>query len=129
MDVCNNFMGRAVEDTGITLIRPLWQLPRLDLINDLDNFEVIVTCCNVQQMGAEAQALLGKRGDAVWKKLRKYAEEEDAEQQVDGCGERGEFHTMVLNAPLFKQRVELGELEVMNEDHLTFLKIKDITLI
>lgn len=36
LDVCEKFMEKAVEGSGIQLVRPLWQRPRLELLEAMD---------------------------------------------------------------------------------------------
>lgn len=37
LDVCERFMERAVEGTGVALIRPLWGRPRLELLQAMED--------------------------------------------------------------------------------------------
>jgi diphthamide synthase (EF-2-diphthine--ammonia ligase) len=53
LDVCNDFMGRATQDTGVCLYRPLWQLPRQALLETLWSAGIVarITCINLGKFG------------------------------------------------------------------------------
>ena len=38
-------------------------------------------------------------------------------RNVDLCGENGEYHTLVVNGPLFKRRIEIVESKTINRDN------------
>ena len=41
---------------------------------------------------------------------------------LDICGENGEYHTLVLNCPLFSERIEISPWEIGNKGGLAFMK-------
>lgn len=86
------------EAAGIKAVLPLWQQNRIELVNEmLDNgIETMIVSCNTQ-MGEE---YLGK---VMTKELAQELEEKG----IDSCGENGEFHTMVINCPLFSESITL----------------------
>ncbi|KXS19845.1 adenine nucleotide alpha hydrolases-like protein [Gonapodya prolifera JEL478] len=105
-DVCSAFMDRVVEPTPVKLVRPLWQLdPDLTLRQMLGPYglTVLVTCVDAHQVEPElCDALLGKV--LTWEVYERWLKGQD---KVDQCGERGEFHTLVLDSPLHKRRLEI----------------------
>jgi hypothetical protein len=42
---------------------------------------------------------------------------------LDLCGEEGEYHTLVTDAPDFRSRIQLGDFEVCTRDAMAWLKI------
>lgn len=88
-------------------------------------FTFLLSCCSVDKMGRErARAYVGMEGERVLEKLMnlameneerrerktrngerqdqgKAADEED-DKEIDACGEGGEYHSMVLDMPLFR---------------------------
>jgi diphthamide synthase (EF-2-diphthine--ammonia ligase) len=42
---------------------------------------------------------------------------------VDVCGENGEFHTLVLNCPLFSQELEIKTGAKVNHEGYWFLQV------
>ena len=79
-------------------ILPLWQKSRKQLVLDMIDYgiEAIVTSCN-QTLGPD---FLGRSID---RNLLKDLESKG----VDVCGENGEYHTLVINAPLYKNRLNV----------------------
>jgi len=94
---------------GLNAWLPVWNKNRKAMVHELIDAgveSVIVSCNSV--LGEE---FLGRRIDAE-------LIPELEEKGVDVCGENGEFHTLVLNCPLFKARIQLPEYrKVRNEDY------------
>jgi len=81
---------------GISAILPLWQQNRKVLVEQMldAGIETMIVSCN-KIMG---EAFLGR---ILTRELVAELEALD----VDVCGENGEFHTLVLNCPLFSKRL------------------------
>ncbi|KAI8996978.1 hypothetical protein BDB01DRAFT_830609 [Pilobolus umbonatus] len=104
MPVCSDFMERAVQDTDVSLYRPLWKEPQDKLLEEMwnNNFEVIVTCIDHNKVPLETLTRLdGKFGIGLpfTKAALDALCEEDV--KISPAGENGELHTMVLNSPSF----------------------------
>lgn len=119
-------MGRATEGTGVELIRPLWQIPRDELIKDLANAEldIIVSCANIDKMSQTlSNDCVGKSYYYVYNKIKEI-------HGIDWAGEAGEFHTMVVDAPFFKKRIEFkGSLQTDDTGHFLYLNFDHIQLV
>ena len=83
---------------GLKALLPLWQRGRRELVLEMldQPIEAMIVSCN-DVMG---QRFLGRTIDNPL-----VAELEAI--GVDPCGETGEYHTLVLNCPLFKRRIEI----------------------
>ena len=46
----------------------------------------------------------------------------DLPKQVDPCGEDGEFHTLVIEAPCFKGSIELSDIRIDEQERFTHLR-------
>jgi uncharacterized protein (TIGR00290 family) len=105
---------KVCTDTGLEAFLPLWQKERTVLVNQmLDNgIETIIVSCN-EIMG---KAFLGK---ILTKEIIKDLEA----LGIDACGENGEFHTLVLNCPLFKQRINVSVSNKMNHEKYWFTEL------
>ncbi|MFY7846208.1 diphthine--ammonia ligase [Chryseobacterium gambrini] len=88
---------------GMEGVFPLWKINTTDLIREfLDlGFKTIVTCVNETYLD---KSFAGRIIDEDFIK--------DLPENVDVCGENGEFHTFTFNGPLFKNPVEfeIGEI-------------------
>jgi len=100
----------------IQAILPLWKRERKELANKMfaTGIESIIVSCNT---------LLGERF------LGKFYDTElinELEQLgVDVCGENGEFHTAVVNCPLFKNKVHIPEYTTKEYNNYFFINWKN----
>ena len=83
---------------SLQAVLPLWQQNRITLVNQMidDGIQTMIVSCNTQ-MG---EFYLGKI-------MTKALALELEEKGIDPCGENGEFHTMVIDCPLFSEAIEL----------------------
>ena len=49
---------------------------------------------------------------------------DDLPDNVDPCGENGEFHTLVIDGPIFNKRIEILEGRTINRNGYWFLDIR-----
>ena len=96
---------RTCEGAGLTAVEPLWG-ESTDALFD----EWVVSGADALIVTARAQFL-----DASWLGRRLVAgmASEFDRLGVDKCGERGEYHTVVTNSPLFSQPVSVRQGEVV----------------
>jgi uncharacterized protein (TIGR00290 family) len=91
-----------LQGTGIDPIFPLWELPTDRLAREMIDVGIraLLTCVDPRVLPAE---FVGRAFD--------HDLLEDLPDGIDPCGERGEFHTFVWDAPGFSVpvAVELGE--------------------
>ena len=94
---------------GLLALLPLWKKPRKELLLDMLDHGIrsmIVSCNSI--MG---EAFLGRMLDC-------HLIPELEARNIDVCGEAGEFHTVVLNCPLFRREIKLpGFIKVQHEDY------------
>lgn len=88
---------------GMEGVFPLWKINTTDLIHEfLDlGFKTIVTCVNEMYLDKSfAGRIIDK--DFI----------NDLPENVDPCGENGEFHTFTFDGPIFKNPIqfEIGEV-------------------
>lgn len=103
---------------NLKAVLPLWQGDRKQLVLDMitTGIEAMIVSCN-QDLGAD---FLGRIIDESLI--------EDLETMgVDVCGENGEFHTLVVNAPFFKQgiKVEIVERKISSNYNFADLMLID----
>ena len=94
---------------GIQALLPLWQQPRRQLVEDMlkSGIRTMIVSCNTH-LGPD---FLGRIMDT------QLLEELEA-KGVDVAGENGEFHTLVIDCPLFKAPLELVPYtKVQHEDY------------
>lgn len=108
VDRCNN--------AGIKAELPLWQQNREDLVYEFidSGFVTIINKVNLKYMGVE---FLGKELD------RKIIEDIKS-TGADACGENGEYHTFVIDGPLFKNRIDFTNKGIIEDVNYGYLIIK-----
>lgn len=118
------WVERVCREVGITPHLPLWGERQDEILRDFVNsgFEAIVVATRADILGEE---WLGRRIDLDF--IDHLAELKKT-KEITLCGEAGEYHTLVINGPLFRKKMEL--LETMNilKDEYWFLEILNIEL-
>jgi uncharacterized protein (TIGR00290 family) len=106
---------KVCNKVGIEAVLPLWQQDRKALVTEMlhAGIETIIVSCN-ETMG---EYFLGKT-------LTPAVIEEIESIGVDACGENGEFHTLVLNCPLFSKRIEVSIVEKVKHENYWFVVMK-----
>ena len=108
---------------GITPHLPLWQENQEKLMEEFIDagFKAVVVAVKAELLGKEA---LGRTVD---RKFLAYLAELD--KGITPCGEAGEFHTLVIDGPLFQKRLEIVETEKVTRGDHHFLEILKTRLI
>ncbi|WP_299899290.1 diphthine--ammonia ligase [uncultured Aquimarina sp.] len=100
---------------NLKAILPIWHQPRKQLVLDMIVYgiEAIIVSCN-NDLGSD---YLGR---AIDQELI-----QDLESLgVDACGENGEYHTLVVNAPLFKEKLNVQVVEKETSSNYNFAKLE-----
>lgn len=119
-----HWIERVCRAVKITPHLPLWGESQDKIMRDFIGlgFEAVVVSTKADRLGEE---WLGRRVDlAFLEQLAVLSQTRD----ITLCGEAGEYHTLVVNGPLFKQRMEILEgRKVLREGHW-FLEILETAL-
>lgn len=97
------WLVNTFKDTNIEVFHPLWGEERKAVIEEFvdSGFKSIINTINTEKL---PEKYLGRVFDkALIKELEDLG--------VDACGENGEFHTVVLDGPIFKEPLKLKEKE------------------
>lgn len=88
---------------GFEGVFPIWKIPTQELIHEFIDlgFKTIVVCVNERYLD---KSFVGRVIDQEFI--------DDLPENVDACGENGEFHTFSFDGPIFKNPVdfEIGEI-------------------
>lgn len=89
---------------GITAVFPLWQRGTRALLEGFiaDGFRAVVVCVHAGKLD---RSFAGRELDAAFLA--------DLPDDVDPCGERGEFHTFCYDGPVFREPVRFRRGEVV----------------
>ncbi|WP_027381194.1 Dph6-related ATP pyrophosphatase [Chryseobacterium daeguense] len=93
---------------GMEAVFPLWKQNTTDLINEFLSlgFKTIVTCVNETYLD---KSFAGRIIDENFIK--------DLPQNVDPCGENGEFHTFTFDGPIFKNPIDFKVGETIKKTY------------
>jgi len=116
---------KICEERGLKLVTPLWNQDPFKLLRQMigEGFKIMIVGVAAEGLGKE---LLGKTLDD---KLMEFLEERSKRYGISPVGEGGEFETLVLDAPIFKKRIEVLDYEIHWSGYDGFIKIKDAKLV
>ncbi len=102
------YRDSKLEEVGVKGVYPLWKKDTKSLLKEfLDlGFKAITVCVNAKYLGKE---FVGRVIDKQFI--------EDLPDNVDVCGENGEFHTFVFDGPIFKNPVDFTVGEKVLRSH------------
>ena len=109
------YREQRLAGTGLIPVFPLWGRPSAALAREMieSGLRAVITCVNPAQVPAE---LAGR-----WFDEDLLAELPD---DADPCGEHGEFHTFVVDAPGFAYPVEVEIGETVERDGFVFTDLR-----
>jgi uncharacterized protein (TIGR00290 family) len=92
-------------EAGIEAILPLWQEDREKLVYEFidSGFSTVIKKVNLTYLPS----------DFLGKVLTKNIVEEIKQLGSDPCGENGEYHTFVVNGPLFKEEIKFKKNKIV----------------
>lgn len=103
------YRDKQLSQVGIVGVYPLWKKDTKNLLKEFIDlgFKAITVCVNAKYLDKE---FCGREIDASFLA--------DLPNNVDPCGEHGEFHTFVYDGPNFKQKIpfKIGEKVLRSYD-------------
>ena len=104
-----DWVERVCGELGIEAILPLWNKDTEKIFTDFIDagFEAIIVSAKDELIDKD---WIGQRVD---RKFLAYLKTKN----IDPCGENGEYHTLVVNGPLFKRKIEIIESRTINRDN------------
>ena len=117
------WIEKVCAQSGVTPVLPLWGGDQNKIILDFIDlgFKAIVIATRADLMGKE---WLGRMIDKEF--LKDVA---DLNKDITPCGEAGEFHTLVVDGPIFKKRLEICDAEASKRGEHWFWDIKKVELV
>jgi diphthine-ammonia ligase len=108
-----DWVERVCGELGIEAIEPLWGRSSQEILESLiDNgFEAVIVSA---KSGLIDEDWVGRRVDRAFMDYLK-------SKKIDLCGENGEYHTLVVNGPLFQRQIKLTESRTVARDCHWFL--------
>jgi diphthine-ammonia ligase len=115
-----SWIERVCGDLKINALEPLWNTTPEKIIDEFVGlgFKAIIVSCKADIMGKE---FLGRLVD-------KDLAEELKKKGICPCGEKGEFHTLVVDGPIFRKPIKIVKAEAVIKESFWkhwFLDIKE----
>jgi diphthine-ammonia ligase len=118
------WIDRVCAAAGVTPHLPLWEMDQGRIMRDFIGFgfRSVVVATMPEYLGEE---WLGRIID---KQFLSDLKQIGGTKKVTPCGESGEYHSLVIDGPIFKQRLEILETEKVQRDGRWFLDIHKVEL-
>jgi len=106
-----DYRVRQLQGTGLQPLFPVWQIPTEQLGRDMiaTGLKAKLTCVDSSKL---AKSFAGRDYDLPLLQA--------LPAEVDPCGENGEFHTFVYDAPVFSRPIGVRTGEVIERDGFVF---------
>lgn len=110
-----DWVQRVCAEIGVEALEPLWGRDTKGLLKEFIDigFEAVVVCAKSELIGKE---WIGHKVDYSFMDYL-------GAKGIDYCGEKGEYHTLVTNGPIFKSRVKLLQSRIVQRDGYSLLDI------
>lgn len=101
----SSWVDRVCGELGIEPVEPLWNREPASIVDEFVDlgFKAVVVSCKAGLFGRD---FIGRTLDRSFIKDAKKA-------GSCPCGENGEFHTLVVDGPIFKKKIEIGRCEAL----------------
>ena len=102
------YREQQLAQVGMAGLFPLWKKNTSALVRQVEDagIEAVIVCVNEKYLGKE---FLGKKIDTAFLN--------SLPDNVDPCGENGEFHTFVYNAPFFSAPITISTGEIVHKTY------------
>jgi uncharacterized protein (TIGR00290 family) len=117
------WIERVCASAGIMPVLPLWKKSQDKLVREFIDLGFVSVVVATQTDLLEEEWLGRKVDSAFLSDLQAY------DETISPCGEAGEFHTLVVDGPLFKKRLEIRKAYNVLRNNNWFLDIKQLDLI
>jgi len=108
------YRERQLQAVGIEPVFPVWKIPTRELALEMISAGVRakVTCIDPAKLD---RSYAGREFDLEFLN--------SLPDQIDPCGENGEFHTFVYDAPVFSSPIEVETGEIVERDGFVFADV------
>ncbi|MGV0887147.1 diphthine--ammonia ligase [Acinetobacter venetianus] len=108
---------RVTQQVGLKLGMPLWLRPHREVVEEFINlgFRSVVVTVNLK---------LGMKVEDLGKILTLEYIQELESRDIDPCGEGGEFHTTVIDGPIFNKAIPVRQCNIVYHEEYAFLPLE-----
>lgn len=116
-------VDRICGEMDLELVMPLWKQDSKRLLEEMreSGLEIVVVSAKESLMGKE---WLGRKID------EKFIDDLNRlDSSIDPCGENGEFHTLVTDAPFFRKKIQITKSDRVLRDGYWYWDIGGFSLV
>ncbi|MDC5447339.1 diphthine--ammonia ligase [Acinetobacter baumannii] len=108
---------RVTKTVGLKLGMPLWLRPHREVVEEFIQlgFQSVVVTVNLK---------LGMKVEDLGQVLSLEYIQELENRGIDPCGEGGEFHTTVIDGPIFNKAIPVRKLDIVYHEEYAFLPLE-----
>ncbi|WP_155591130.1 diphthine--ammonia ligase [Lysinibacillus cavernae] len=108
---------KVTKNAGLQLGMPLWEMNHREAVDEFINlgFVTILVTVNLS---------LGMTEEDLGRVLTPEYVKELESRNIDPCGEGGEFHTTVIDGPLFQQPIAVRKCSIIRDGDYAFLPLE-----
>lgn len=108
---------RVTQQVGLRLAMPLWLRPHREVVEEFINlgFRSVIVTVNLK---------LGMKVEDLGKILTLEYIQELESRDIDPCGEGGEFHTTVIDGPIFNKAIPIRQCNIVYHEEYAFLPLE-----
>ncbi len=119
-----SWMENVCQGLGIRVLKPLWGMERRKLLEDLisSHCRVVFSCVKKPWF---SESWVGR--ELNWESLSEL-EKLSREHGIDLCGENGEYHTLVLDAPFFKETIKIPRYSIDSRNGSFYIRVEEAFL-
>ncbi|OZB93644.1 diphthine--ammonia ligase [Paenibacillus sp. XY044] len=108
---------KVTKNAGLKLGMPLWETDHADAVREFIDLGFVTVLVTVNLS-------LGMKEEDLGRVLTRAYVEELLARGIDPCGEGGEFHTTVIDGPLFQRPISIRKGEIVRDGDYAFLPLE-----
>lgn len=115
------WVDNVCKELNMELVKPLWHMNPLEVLKEFVNegFEALVIKAKADIFD---ENWLGRRVDKA------FIKDVSQIENINPCGELGEYHTFVYNGPIFRKCIKINNFKKRLINNYWFLDITEFTL-
>lgn len=119
---CLIWANKVAKDMGTVAIEPLWKRKPLELLQEFiaAGFSAIIVSTQANLLGKEWVGRMINQS---------FIDDIQKLPAIDPCGENGEYHSLVLDGPIFQKRLEITKSEKVLRNGYWFFDIQEYEVV
>jgi len=120
-----NWIRECCEEADLKVITPLWGQRGSQIIKKLLRLKFTAVFSCVKAPWFDSDWLGSKLDSSTFEKLLSLSERTG----IDICGEQGEYHTIILEGPIFQKNIRIDASQRRQKGPLMYLDVQELSLV